>query len=281
MDTSADFSSFQEKVTAALIKSTQTVKKISDEDVDFHRTSSTEFAENLDEQSSRLLSLTSSLLKVATGGTDIKAPVLEDEDAIEDNWRGIVDVIDNLLEKADACLDEFTGIIKKLSPPQQDRIREASTRQQEKKFPTIYDYGPSKIPKPQLQFRIAPNNHDTSPFRPLLKSKPHAIVPLEKSLQLVETEKKPALYVIIHIIHRARLTIHIASQILTKKRSAMPSTPSQPTSSRRHQSSVLLKPQKLSGSILPKEWPKWSRNSKKQRKLLSTWNTTMCIHTMD
>ncbi|EEA27727.1 exosome nuclease subunit [Talaromyces marneffei ATCC 18224] len=194
MDNSADFSSFYEKATAAVIKSTQTVIKIGKEDVDFHRTSSAEFAENLDEQSSRLLSLTSSLLKVATGGTDIEPPVLEDEDAIEDNWRGIVDVIDNLLEKADACLDEFTGIIKKLSPPQQDQIREASTRQQEKKFPTIYDYGPSKIPKPQLQFRTAPNNHDTSPFRPLLKSKPHAIVPLEQSLRLVEAEKKPAFY---------------------------------------------------------------------------------------
>jgi exosome complex exonuclease RRP6 len=200
MDNSSDFSTFQEKVTSALIRNTKTINKIGDEDVDFHRTSSTEFAENLDEQSSRLLSLTSSLLKVATGGTDIKPPVLEDEDAIEDNWRGIVDVIDNLLEKADACLDEFTGIIKKLSPPQQDRIREATNRQQEKKFPTIYDYGPSKIPKPQLLFRNAPNNHDTSPFRPLLKSKPHAIVPLEQSLQLVETEKKPALYVSIYDI---------------------------------------------------------------------------------
>lgn len=258
MDNSADFSSFQQKVTAALIKSTQTVKKISDEDIDFHRTSSTEFAENLDEQSSRLLSLTSSLLKVATGGTDIEPPVLEDEDAIEDNWRGIVDVIDNLLEKADACLDEFTGIIKKLSPPQQDRIREASTRQQEKKFPTIYDYGPSKIPKPQLQFHIAPNNHDTSPFRPLLKSKPHAIIPLEESTQLVEIENKPALYVIIpYNLDAMRLTVHIVTQIHMKKRFAMPSTPSQPTSPHRQSSSVPSRPQKLSGSILLKASLKW------------------------
>lgn len=192
MENSRDFSAFQEKVTAALIRSTNTARKIGDQDIEFHRTSSSEFAENLDEQGSRLLSLTSSLLKVATNGTEINPPVLDDEDSLEDNWRGIVDVIDNLLERADACLDEFTGIIKKLSPPQQDRIRDASSRQQ-KKFPTIYDYGPSKIPKPQLLFRNAPNNHDASPFRPLLKNKPHAVVPLERSLQLVNTEKKPAL----------------------------------------------------------------------------------------
>lgn len=192
MENSADFSSFQEKVAKALKSTGRTVNKLSEEDIDFHRTSSSEFAENLDEQNSRLLSLTSSLLKVATRGTDIKAPVLEDQDAVEDNWRGIVDVIDNLLEKADACLDEFTGIIKKLSPPQQDRAREVDSRQ-DRKFPTIYDFGPSKIPKPQLLFRNAPNNNDSSPFHPLLKTKPHAIVPLEQSLQLVETKGKPAL----------------------------------------------------------------------------------------
>lgn len=192
MDDSADFSSFQEQVTAALKRSTRTVNQIGAEDINFHRTSSAEFAENLDEQSSRLLSLTSSLLKAATGGTDLKAPVLDNEDAVDENWRGVVDVIDNLLEKADACLDEFTGIIKKLSPPQQERPQQQH-QQAAKSFPTIYDYGPSKIPKPQLLFRTAPDNKDMSPFRPLLTSKPNAIVPLEQSLQLVETKGKPAL----------------------------------------------------------------------------------------
>ncbi|OKL59137.1 hypothetical protein UA08_05566 [Talaromyces atroroseus] len=185
----ADFSSFQKSFTDALKSTTLSVNRIASEDINFHRNSSHEFADDLDEQSSRLLSLTTSLLKAATGGTDIQAPVLENEDAVEDNWRGVVDVIDNLLEKADACLDEFTGVIKKLSPPQQDRPpREA------KPFPSVYDYGPSKIPKPQLLFRTAPNNQDLSPFRPLLSSKPNAIVPLKKSLQLVDGKGKPAFY---------------------------------------------------------------------------------------
>ncbi|CRG85262.1 exosome complex exonuclease RRP6 [Talaromyces islandicus] len=200
MDASDEFSSFHESIKTALLQTTRTVNHISSEDIDFHRNSNPEFAESLDEESARLLSLTSSLLRVASAGTDIKAPpVLDDVDAVEDNWRGVVDVIDNLLEKADACLDEFTGIIKKLSPSQQDAAtaaaaaatRKGDSRQQDAAFPSIYSYGPSKIPKPQLLFHRAPDNTDVSLFRPLLTSKPNAIVPLEKSLR---QKGNPAFY---------------------------------------------------------------------------------------
>ena len=36
--------------------------------------------------------------------------------------------------------------------------------------------------KPQLLFEDVPTNHEVGPFKPLLTSKPHAIVPLEQSL---------------------------------------------------------------------------------------------------
>lgn len=190
-----EFVPFQERVTSKLVQTTRTVGQLAAEDLNFHRTSSAEIADSLDEQSARLLSLTSSLLKVATAGTDVRAPALHNEESIEDNWRGVVDVIDSLLEKADACLDEFTGVIKKLSPSQQEQDAAIGKKQAPSKFPSIYDYGPSKIPKPQLQFDRAPDNTDVSPFRPLLKSKPHAIVPLEESLQLVDSGTQPPLYV--------------------------------------------------------------------------------------
>ncbi|GAD93271.1 exosome component 3'-5' exonuclease [Paecilomyces variotii No. 5] len=191
MDIAAEFGPFQERVTSKLVQTTRTVGQLSAEDLSFHRSSSAEISDALDEQSGRLLSLTSSLLKVATAGTDNKAPVLEDEETIEDNWRGVVDVIDTLLEKADACLDEFTGVIKKLSPSQQQQEGNAPPKRKDptQKFPTIYDYGPSKIPKPQLQFDRTPDNTDVAPFRPLLRTKPHAIVPLEESLQLIDSGK--------------------------------------------------------------------------------------------
>ncbi|CRL17590.1 Ribonuclease D [Penicillium camemberti] len=181
---SAEFAPFQDKLTSALVQVTRTVGQLSSEDLNFHRTSSAEFSESLDEQSARIIALTSAVIKAATAGTDVTGPTLHDEDSVEDNWRGVVDVIDSLLEKADACLDEFTGVIKKLSPSQEEQapIKKAPN------FPTIYDYGPSKIPKPQLLFNRKPDNTDMGPFKPLLKTKPHAIVPLEKCLKTKKME---------------------------------------------------------------------------------------------
>ncbi|KAL4892121.1 ribonuclease H-like domain-containing protein [Aspergillus ambiguus] len=186
MESAADFPPFQQQLSSSLVQVTRTVGQLSAEDLNFHRSSSAEVSGSLDEQSGRILSLTSSILKAATAGTDLSTPTLEDEDSVEDNWRGVVDVIDALLEKADACLDEFTGVIKRLSPSQQEQSAAKSTRKAPSKFPSIYDYGPSKIPKPQLQFERLADNTDVSPFKPLLKTKPHATVPLEQSLNVAD-----------------------------------------------------------------------------------------------
>lgn len=185
---SAEFSPFQEKLSSNLVQVTRTVGQLSSEDLNFHRTSSADFTESLDEQSERILALTSAVLKAATAGSDVANPNLRNEEALEDNWRGVVDVIDSLLEKADACLDEFTGVIKKLSPSHEDQ---APLGKKESKFPTIYDYGPSKIPKPQLQFDRKPDNSDTAPFHPLLRSKPNATVPLKQALKMQQIDGKP------------------------------------------------------------------------------------------
>ncbi|KAL5335714.1 ribonuclease H-like domain-containing protein [Aspergillus crustosus] len=193
MDSASDFAPFQKRLTEAIVPVMRKIAQVPVDDLGFHRSSNAEVPEALDEQSNRLLSLTSSILKAATAGTDISAPTLTDEDSLEFNWRGIVDVIDGLLEKADACLDEFTGVIKKLSPSQQDngdkkdgdkKDGERKPTRQSRNFPTIYDYGPSKIPKPQLEFEHQVDPTDTTTFKPLLKTKPHAIEPLEKSLTL-------------------------------------------------------------------------------------------------
>jgi exosome complex exonuclease RRP6 len=185
MEIGMDFAPFQEQATSTLVKTTRTAAQISSEDLNFQRSSNADFSEKLDAQSSRLLGLTNSLLKVATSGSDLKAPDLRNEDAVEDNWRAVVDVIDELLEKADACLDEFTGIIKKLSPSQQERsLALGKTKDAAIKFSSVYDFAPSQIPKPQLLFERSPANTETFPFQPLLRSKPHATVPLKDSLEI-------------------------------------------------------------------------------------------------
>ncbi|KLJ08529.1 hypothetical protein EMPG_16072 [Blastomyces silverae] len=183
MEIAADFAPYEEQAQAALVKTTRSVARISSEDLNFHRSFDKNLSSYIDEESARLLKLTNSLLKVATSGSDLRVPELRNEDGLEENWRTVVDVIDELLEKADACLDEFTGIIKKLSPSQEERGAALSKRTAGAHFPSVYDFGPSKIPKPQLLFTTRPkNNDDATPFKPLLRSKPHAITPLSTNL---------------------------------------------------------------------------------------------------
>lgn len=113
MDPTQDFKTLQDQVQAALISTTRTTGQISAEDLGFHRSFNPEVGTALDEQSERVLALASALLKSAASISDLSAPVLEDAEDVENNWRNVVDVVDSLLEKSDTCLDEYTGVIKR------------------------------------------------------------------------------------------------------------------------------------------------------------------------
>jgi exosome complex exonuclease RRP6 len=121
MDQSQDFKSLQEQIQAALITTTRTTGQISSEDLGFQRSFNPEVGTALDEQSERLLALASALLRSAVSISELRAPVLQDADDVENNWRGVVDVIDTLLEKSDTCLDEYTGVIKRKEPAAGDQ----------------------------------------------------------------------------------------------------------------------------------------------------------------
>lgn len=113
MEAPSDFKALQEQIQSALIATTRSVNQISSEDLAFHRSLNPEVGKELDETSSRLLGVAQSLLNSAASVSGLKVPALEDTDDVENNWRGVVDVVDSLLEKADTCLDEYTGVIKR------------------------------------------------------------------------------------------------------------------------------------------------------------------------
>lgn len=123
MDPSQDFKSLQEKIQAALITATRTTNQLAAEDLSFQKTSNPAVEDRLDETNAHLLELASSLIKSAAKGTDLKASELEDADDIDVHWSRIVDVVDTLLEKADTCLDEYTGLIKRKAAPTEETVR--------------------------------------------------------------------------------------------------------------------------------------------------------------
>ncbi|KAK6953231.1 hypothetical protein Daesc_005531 [Daldinia eschscholtzii] len=191
MEPPQDLKSIQEKIQTALVATTRLTNQIAAEDISFQRTSNPEVGEQLDDTSSRLLSLASSLLKSATKGTDLKAPVLEDSDDVDVHWVRIVDVVDTLLEKADTCLDEYTGVIKRKTAP-----TEQPGPPSKKSRPATLDTSlrRANIIKPQNAFELKPNNLDPSPWKPILTTKPHALTSLQDSLETFVDDNQATQY---------------------------------------------------------------------------------------
>lgn len=178
MEQFTDFPSLQSSITSALVSTTRSASQPANEDLPFHRSLDASLGTSLDRQNARLLGLAERLLGAATANTEtVRPPRLSDIEAVEGNWRAVVDVVDSLLERADTALDEFTGAVKRLSPaatpepsakaPKPSRIA-AALRNQE-------------LEKPQLRFEHVPTNDETGRFVPLLQSKPHALLPLAES----------------------------------------------------------------------------------------------------
>jgi exosome complex exonuclease RRP6 len=122
MDQTQDFKSLQDQIQAALLSTTRVSNQISSEDVGFQRSLNPQVGTALDEQTARLLELSSSLLKSAASISELHVPVLDDADDVDSNWRSIVDVVDSLLEKTDICLDEYTGAIKRKESPTVEQV---------------------------------------------------------------------------------------------------------------------------------------------------------------
>ncbi|KAI0849367.1 ribonuclease H-like domain-containing protein [Daldinia vernicosa] len=179
MDPPQDFKSIQENIQTALVATTRLTNQIAAEDISFQRTSNPDVEEQLDDTSSRLLSLATSLLSSTTKGTDLKGPALEDSDDVDVHWSRIIDVVDTLLEKADTCLDEYTGVIKRKAAP----TEQPGPSQKKSRSTTLENsLRRANIIKPQNAFELKPNNLDPSPWKPILTTKPHALISLEQSL---------------------------------------------------------------------------------------------------
>lgn len=183
---SNSFKELQEAISNALVATTRTTGLIANEDLAFQRASDPSIGPLIEQQKTRLLDLAQQLISVAVTGTPIPAPPISDADAIDNHWNGVVEVIDNVLERADASLDSYTGLIKRptaLDEEQANRAADATSRTKRAK-----PHNAQRIEKPQLSFLKRPSNHDNTPFKPFLTSKPHATVPLDEALTPVIAE---------------------------------------------------------------------------------------------
>lgn len=114
------FQDLHDSISASLVSTVRTASRISAEDIGFLRTSRPAVSSSLDKQNARLVSLAERLLRCSSAGTPRIR--LSDAEGVEGNWRSIVDVIDGLLERVDSCLDEFNGLVKRMSPNERAQV---------------------------------------------------------------------------------------------------------------------------------------------------------------
>ncbi|KAJ9426410.1 ribonuclease H-like domain-containing protein [Fusarium oxysporum] len=183
MEQSQDFKSLQESVQKSLISTIKTVNRIAAEDLSFQRTVNPSVGQLLEDRTSRILELSTQLLLTAGKACGVKAPKLEDVEDIEMKWRGVVDVVDSSLEKADTALDEYTGLVKRKEPPLPDPANKSKKPKSTNKV-----IRNANMTKPQLLFERKPDNFAPAPWKPMLTSKPNAKLSLEESLNVVPNE---------------------------------------------------------------------------------------------
>lgn len=188
-----DIATLHSTLTSALISTTRTVSELCAEDLAFHRQLDPRVGQQLDRQSTRLLDLAEKLIHNAAsdgGGEDIKLRVEDDEvkEVIDAQWSQLVDVVDGLLERADASLDEYTGAVKR-GQVQRDGEGQLQTQSAAKPAASkVNVLRQQDMTKPQLQFDQAPDNQPRGLWTPLLTTKPHAKVPLNESICLTTSK---------------------------------------------------------------------------------------------
>ncbi|OCH91136.1 hypothetical protein OBBRIDRAFT_753802 [Obba rivulosa] len=176
-----------------------------------------DFAHALDASSARVLSLTNRLIALAqTAQTNPKGKGkerIESEDDVVDRFHSlVVDAMDQLLERADISLDEFTGRSKPAAiavNPAQPAAQKKTTAPQGRLDPALQHA--SHLAKPQLQFARKPDNNAHTVWTPSLRHKYNAQVPLGYNFRAADGEEEghsslhPYRYEITHVSYPERM----------------------------------------------------------------------------
>ncbi|RKP10165.1 ribonuclease H-like domain-containing protein [Thamnocephalis sphaerospora] len=177
VDPVENFDEFANGLFASLIRSTQLANAVpNSDDLSFYRMLNRPLGTALDSCGEEILEMCNSLLKFS--GARLSEP-FEELDDVTDRFGEVIDVVDNLLEKADVCLDEMTGKADRAANRHAAIVQGAPSVA--KMSQSNLDYHlihAQNIVRPQLRFGDTIDNSNNVPFVPKIKSKPNAQVPL-------------------------------------------------------------------------------------------------------
>ncbi|KAI8369915.1 ribonuclease H-like domain-containing protein [Choanephora cucurbitarum] len=186
-----DFKSFQTSLFKSLVSATAAANSISVEEIGFYRSLDRQFAKDLDLAGSSTLSLGNSLLQHGAADCGIFVKSFDDIDDVSERYGSVIDVCDSLLEKADLCLDQMSGKGK------QDELKQNAPEVTQIATKDKLDYKflhANNVVRPQMKFKDAVDNSNSTPFERKIKYKPHSLVPLD-NVSTAEDKSLPHPYV--------------------------------------------------------------------------------------
>ncbi|KAI8913114.1 ribonuclease H-like domain-containing protein [Powellomyces hirtus] len=183
--TAENFEAFQNDLFSALAQTTKAATYLSPTELGFYKASAEGFEENLSRTSENILALCNQLLtytSAGSAGSDRTLTPFEDADDVTDRFPAVVDAVDNLLEKADVCLDQVTGRIKANASNNAVAQTAAVIMQVQTKHNSIRNVVHAQnIVRPQLSFEDKVDNSNAQ-FVRKITHKPNARQPLDYGL---------------------------------------------------------------------------------------------------
>lgn len=176
----------RDAVTNSLVKTTRIVSHLASHDLAFERSISPSVSAALESRANKLLGIAQNLVAAACHESRLAPPQLSDIEDLEGNWRGIVEVLDDLLEKVDSSLDDLNG---RKKHEEREIAKKSKSWKDQKKQSKIEVPRLLNIPKPQTHFHRQPDNSIVPPWRPLIKHKHHASKELSQALVIEENEQ--------------------------------------------------------------------------------------------
>lgn len=166
----------------SLVDTTRTASQLGKLDIGFYKTLDKSVSKDSDAAARKMLGLASEIMQAVIPGE--LEPLTE-----SDVWSSdVVHVLDLLADKVDLALNAFN---EGWDTVEQKTEAEEDSGNQTKKLVTDGNARESVNlksvvkEKPQIKFERKVNNSKTSPFKPLLTSKPNAIQSFEESMEIV------------------------------------------------------------------------------------------------
>ncbi|KAG7660732.1 RRP6 [[Candida] subhashii] len=171
-------------VLPKLVATIRASSSLAAQDVNFYKSVDSNLAEDIDASAKRLMNICNDLIRVTDDTSETKMEFGQENITSDVSWNPIGNVLDSIFEKIDYAFDQATK--KSVSKAEGKSLEYLDDGSQ-----TTSGNEPGKrTTKPQLKFKTPIDNSESHPFKPKLKSKPHALISFEETLQLKNPKPK-------------------------------------------------------------------------------------------